>query len=133
VCLFSFYTVAKAKEKKRKRSDTVVHTPTNALNLNDSFGPLFLEYDTSKLRSWALFGTPGAYTPGHGDPAGLTTYVVCKKGVKLWGFLLPSKADMTNQEYMRFYRDMAKNSQKYKSISALATPSNVLLTPGTIL
>jgi hypothetical protein len=59
-----------------------------ALYQNDSFEICQLDWDAMRLDSWALFATGSAFTWPHTDAAGLVMFVVCKKGTKIWSYLV---------------------------------------------
>jgi hypothetical protein len=92
-----------------------------------------LEFDVLKLAIWGLFASVGAFTWPHYDAAGLATYVVCKTGVKLWSYLKSIHSNLEDNQHMARYLAMVKQCENYDAISSLASPMNVLLTPGTIL
>jgi hypothetical protein len=104
-----------------------------ALAGNNSFGPFAFEYNISRLLSWALFATSGSFTWPHHDAGGLLTYVICKKGIKLWSYLGLISSDDGKPYSMRDYLEAVKRCNKHKNLPDLAVPENILLMPGTIV
>ena len=91
---------------------------------------LTIDWDALKALLWALLGTSGALTWPHHDAAGLATYILCRSGVKLWSYLVPAS---TKEDDMKLYHAMVEGSLSLDVMNDLATPANVLLTPGTLL
>ncbi len=74
--------------KKGKAFDEFWETLKASLKRsNNSFGACTIETDVSLLMAWALFATGGALSKSHHDGGSLCTYVICRKGLKLWSFV----------------------------------------------
>jgi hypothetical protein len=101
-----------------------------ALYQNDSFGIRQLDWDATRLDSWALFATGGAFTWPHTDAAGLVTFVVCKKGTKIWSYLVPKEHQ---KDPLKWYHETVKNCREEGYLASHATPMNLVLTPGSIV
>ena len=81
-----------------------------------------MEWDAIKASLWALFGSRGAYTGPHHDAAGMCTYVICKTGTKLWGYVIPAS---TQVDDMKLYRAMVEGCGDYGTMTKLGVPTVV--------
>ncbi|KAI0682480.1 hypothetical protein BC835DRAFT_1311501 [Cytidiella melzeri] len=111
--------------KKRKRS---LH-----LQGTDSHGPAHMDWDVVRSATWGLVATAGAFTKAHHDAGGFLTWVEGKKRAKLWCYLVPTKGTQDVPRSLEDYRSLVDNWHDSEWLMGNATPSNVLLTPGTVL
>jgi hypothetical protein len=123
----------KPKKKRKKgplKTGGSLKMDASALYQNDSFGIRDLDWDATRTDSWALFATGGAFTWPHTDAAGLVTFVVCKKGTKIWSYLVPKEQQ---KDPLKWYHEMVENCRDEEYLAAHATPMNLVLTPGSIV
>lgn len=103
------------------------------LTKNDRFGPAGFSFDSMRTPSWALCATGGAYTWPHHDAAGLATFVYCRTGAKLWGYVVPKTLPGTAQEAINSYRKISQVSLDPEELADIAVSANLLITPGTLV
>ena len=106
----------------------------------NSFGPVLKENDVYRARTWALASGHTFYTYPHYDGAGFCTYSLLTTGTKVWSYLVMSgNLGVGTREASKANIKLANACGPTEYTSApdivpnLATPSNVFLTPGTVL
>ncbi|KAI0345726.1 hypothetical protein BDW22DRAFT_1343038 [Trametopsis cervina] len=105
----------------------------NTLPFNHTQEMSQIEWDAIRLRSWALFASAGTYTWPHHNAAGLSTYVLCKTGAKIWSYLQPKKRPTSVAQAIEQYAAIAKCTLNPSELEKIAEPVNLLLEPRTLL
>lgn len=138
---FSTNSTDHSEYKHRPLSDNVnarsilmndCYIPRTGANADKSFlGVQAPHGDAERLRGWDLITHGGFLTYPHHDAAGLCTYVTCRSGTKIWGYIdPPSNWGMKRNDLFRMWDALF---DKFATSPARFPIGSLLLEPGDTL
>ena len=103
------------------------------LDLCDSIGIKYMEWDISQVWSWALLSSSCSLTGTHQDAAGYFTFLICQAGAKYWCWVDPKDTPSEITAAMKHLVTILKDSGDTETISDHADLLSLILTPGTMV
>ena len=103
------------------------------LDLCDSIGIRYIEWDAAKSLSWALFSSSCSFTGTHQDAGGYCTYVICEAGAKHWIYVDPKETPAEITAAMKNLVAVLTDSKDTETISDHADLLSLILTPETMV
>ncbi|KAI0682156.1 hypothetical protein BC835DRAFT_1424773 [Cytidiella melzeri] len=126
----------KPDNKPPKKKQRLEHVLAELKGSDNSLGIGSMEWDADRSSSWGLLATAGAFTAPHHDAGGTLTFVLCRRGLKVWSFLEPKHSTHTTSDAISIYRqliDKENTDEYFETIKKLTTPANILLPANTLL
>ncbi|KAI0697276.1 hypothetical protein BC835DRAFT_1413809 [Cytidiella melzeri] len=123
----------KPDNKPPKKKQRLEHVLAELKGSDNSLGIGSMEWDADCSSSWGLLATAGAFTAPHHDAGGTLTFVLCRRGLKVWSVLEPKHSTHTTSDAISIYRQLIdkENTDEYfetiKKLTTPALPANTLL------